>query len=661
MKIWTMAAVIAGILLAHIVFAGGAKEGAKPEATEQTGTGEVTIYATLADYERDTGKSIRAFGEAPMLQTKVASGELPPVEQRLPEEPLVIAPSERIGRYGGELRIAEMTATLGWEAATAREQPLIKTNSDFDRMYPNVAKGWDLSDDYQTLTIYLRKGMKWSDGAPFSAGDLMFWFEDFVLNDELSPVKPKPWKPGGRLPEFDRVDDLTVRIRFAAPYPPILNRLAVNYEGFEPKHYLKQYHIKYNPKAEEIAKQEGYDNWWQCYKSHRTIGAAQQDTNLPTTNTWILENFGTDQKVFARNPYFWQIDTAGNQLPYIDRQMVYILGSMDVVNMKTISGELSYSAFNTLLDNYTLYKEGEAKGEYHTMLWGQPFPSSLGLSFNLTHKDPVLREIFNDLRFRQAMSIAMDREEINKAAFFGKGTPRQGIIGSECSFYEDWWGDYYAEYDPDKANGLLDEMGLAWDDAKQFRLRPDGQTLAVTIEYPPGQGPKGKVCELVKEYWEKTGVKVAVKAEDRSLYFQRGRANEFDVGAFQKGGNGWEPMAFMNPALYRARWGVKFSGVPWELWYNTGGAKGEEPPQEIKELFDLCDKWQTTLPGTEEYARVGKQLMEANLKGLYEIGTVGLVRHPVIFKNNLKNTPLDGIYIASFWKRFRPAQWYFAQ
>jgi len=179
-------------------------------------------YSTLAEYEKLTGKRIEKFNEAPMLKVKVAAGELPPVEERLPEEPLVVEPLEEIGQYGGTLRGGVRAPTGGGaETVTARVQHLFMLSPDLNTVIPNIAKGWDLSNDYKTLTVYLRKGMKWSDGVPFTADDIMFWYNDILLNDELTPVKPKAWSPGGKLVKVKKIDDYTVRFQFAIPYPSI--------------------------------------------------------------------------------------------------------------------------------------------------------------------------------------------------------------------------------------------------------------------------------------------------------------------------------------------------------------------------------------------------------------------------------------------------------
>ncbi|GAG39098.1 unnamed protein product, partial [marine sediment metagenome] len=251
----------------------------------------------------------------------VDAGELPPVEERLPEEPLVIEPLEEIGQYGGILKCASTQPAGGAEAWTLRVQPLFMISSDLKTIVPNIAKGWDLSKDYKTLTIYLRKGMRWSDGVAFTADDFLFWYEAILLDEEIMPVKTASWVAGGELVKMSKVDDYTVRFQFATPYPSIISRLGYigNWTSnpFAPKHRFEKYHIKYNPKANEVANEEGYDYWWQCFKDHLTeYPISEKNSPDVSLDPWVqtkIDSFGNGY--FDRNPYYWKIDTAGNQLP----------------------------------------------------------------------------------------------------------------------------------------------------------------------------------------------------------------------------------------------------------------------------------------------------------------------------------------------------------
>jgi len=621
------------------------------------------VYSTLAEYEKLTGKKIEKFHEAPMLRVKVAAGELPPVEKRLPEEPLVIEPIEEIGQYGGRITGTALGPTTWNDTAQPRLEFSLTVNNKVTEVLPNIAKGYDFSEDKKTLTLYLRKGMKWSDGHPFTADDYLFWYEDVLLNDELTPVKPRAWSPGGELMKMEKVDDYTIRLHFAQPYPVILNYIA--YFGsrqesfFHPKHYLKRWHIKYNPKANELAKEEGYDYWWQAFNFHKITGPQQQDTNLPMVRPFILKKRTPTQKIFERNPYYWKIDTEGNQLPYLDELVCDIVESAEITTLKAIAGEISYAGMDIALKDYPLFKKNEEKGGYRTLLYKYLRGSVCAFAFNQTHKDPVLRKIFQDVRFRQAMSLAINRDEINNILYFGKAIPCQATVHPTCSYYKEEWSKAYAQYDPERANKLLDEIGLKWDKKHQYRLRPDGKSLAVTIEFWPGEGPKTKICELVKGYWEKVGVKVSLKPEERSFNAMRRNANEVDV-------NVWHVDRTSELRAY-IPWTSKFfnfkselgQGVLWQDWYDTGGKAGEEPPEKIKRMYKLLDEW-TTTTSEEEYRRLAQELFDFYAENLFIIGTVGMAPKVIVVKNNLRNVPEKAYFDAdnTFWNTLGIAQWF---
>lgn len=623
-------------------------------------------YSTLAEYERITGNKIEKFDEAPMLRIRVAAGELPPVEERLPEEPLVVEPLEQVGRYGGTLRVpARDPRGEGLDAVTTRVQVLAVYSFDLKTIVPNVAKGWELSEDYKALTIYLRKGMKWSDGAPFTADDILFWYEDIILNDELTPAKPIAWSPGGELARMEKLNDYTVRFQFARPSPTVISNLAA-YRGeiFAPKHYLREYHIKYNQKANEVAKEEGYEEWWMCFRSHNERGAMCQDPNLPVVDTWVLnrtDSYGN--RYYERNPYFFKVDTMGNQLPYIDKQARMLVENTQVMELKLIAGEFDVMMHGSpeYLKDYSLFKKGEEKGNYHILLAQKPRGNALVFSLNLTVKDPVLRKIFNDLRFRQAFSLAINRDEINQVLCLGKGTPRQATVVPWASFYEDWMGKYCAEYDLERANELLDEMGLKWDKNHEYRLRPDGKVLTITFQIYPKDV---EWDEVVASHLGKMGIKVDIKVISMDLLGERGLANEVDVGQFSMGGSTEFAMQrSLGWTIPPWQFGMGLSCVPWANWLKSDGKSGEEPPETIKRLYKLAQEWQVSLPGTENYMELGREIQTIIVKNLFLIGTVGMVPEIYLVNNNLINVTEEGKFVSDYvwWSPYQPSQWFFRE
>jgi len=626
----------------------------------------VKIYPTLSAYERLTRKRITRFNESPILTELVKQGKLPPIEKRLPKEPVVIEPRNKVGRYGGTLRGASIGPNTTGDIFLSNAQYLFRLAPDFKTVIPNIAKDWKLSSDMKALTIYLREGMRWSDGYPFTTEDVRFWYEDVLLNDKLTPRRPTIFKD---LVKVEIIDKYTFVFYFSLPSPHIVDALAQwdGWNGFPipPKHYMKQYHIRYNPEADSLAKKMGYDNWWQAFGTLSGNGNGEINPELPVLTPWKLEKIDSyNNKYYIRNPYYWKIDTEGNQLPYIDRVFIRRVENIELKNMLVVNGEVDVSGIWQRLVDYPLFKSNEEKGNYNAMLW----PDYRGIldhafGFNLTHEDPILRKIFNDLRFRKAMSLAINRREMNEALFLGLGKPRQATVPPLCSFYEKWQEEYYTQYDPKEANRLLDSMGLIWDKERKYRLRPDGQVLAITLEGIERLMPG---LEMVKKYWEAVGIKVALKEQTESLLTVRKQANKVDVGiwAFETGPDYVLRKTGMSVLLPPFGVGICY---PWSLWYTTDGKSGEEPPETIKRLYKLVEDWKMTIPGSTEYIKLGKEIVSTFVRNLYVIGAVGLVPYPVIISKKLDNTPSkpgeDAIWLPGWqqWQPYLMEQWFFKE
>ncbi len=612
-----------------------------------------------------TGPLPEKFDEAPMLADLVEEGKLPPLEERLPEDVMVIEPVEEIGQYGGTMRTAALEALTPCNIREVTKVGLFRFSPDCTKVIPTVAKGYEFSEDYKTITIYLRKGLKWSDGVPFTVDDILFWWEDIALNKEISPTISKIWEPGGEVVEFEKVDDYTLRIHFAVPYPALMTKLGHPWTSgqnsfYLPKHYLKKWHIKYNPDADKLAQEEGYDEWWMALNYHRDDSSWEQDVNLPTLGPWVITRVRPTEKVAERNPYFWQVDTAGNQLPYVDRIVCKMVTDVEALNMGLVSGELDYAGFNLLMENYPLYKENEDDGDYRVLRWRSVWGSAVSCMPNTTHLDPTLREILGDVRFRQALSLAINREEINEVVFFGLGTPRQATVIPSCSFYKEEWATSFAEYDPERASALLDELGLEWDAEHKYRLRPDEEPLSLLIEYIPVEGPKGRVCELVREYWEKVGIKISVKSEHRSYYQTRLGAGLHDVGTWHT--DSCTEMFCQIEPLWFYPGSIWCMYIPqWQVWFATDGKSGEEPPDEWKEYVGWFEEWNSTPPGTEEWISLAQKIWDFQMEHLYVIGTVGMPVQPIAVRNNLRNFPEEGWWgwDEDFWAPYQAGQWFF--
>jgi len=586
--------------------------------------------------------SQKKYNEAPMLAELVKQGKLPSVEERLPENPLVIKPVEEVGAYSGDLKIALLgpgdTGNIYWPFI---RESFLTWDITGTKPTPNLVEKWSVAQGGRAFVFYLRKGIKWSDGQPFTADDVMFWYEDILLNKELTPVFPAWLTTAGSPVKITRVNDYTVKFEFNRPNPGFLEMMT--FKGSEtviihPKHYLKQFHPKYTPieKLKEMAQKGGFAEWYQLFANRNDY---IQNPDRPTLNAWITTGAlaGKTTHTLVRNPYYWKVDTAGNQLPYIDRIVATIAENTELVNMRVLNGEVDLDFGHLTLPNYPLLKDNESKGGYRVFLYKTMVGSQLALMPNLNHKDPVLNKLFNSRDFRIALSLSINRDEINQLCFLGLAESRQATVVRECPYYTEGIDKLYTEYNPKRSNEILDSLGLTKRDKDGFRLRPDGKTLAITIEYPPlGEfGPWNDVIELVARYWQSIGIKTAPKSVDRSLFELRAQSGELDVVVWAWG-RGLHPL--IEP-MYVFPYSPIRTGAPlYGLWYSSGGKSGKKPSGDVLKAVQLYDTFQITTDPEKRLA-LGKELIKLSAENLWSIGTVGIAPVPVVVKNNLRNVP----------------------
>lgn len=620
-------------------------------------------YSSLDDYEAKTGARVPAFKQAPMLDADVASGALPPVEKRLPvrEDVQVVTPRDSIGRYGGTISYNATNpnsfGNIGW---SAQDVHLTILTTNWEDVLPDLARSVTLSPDNTVATVKLRRGTRWSDGAPLTADDIMFWYQDIVTNPALPPM-PAQFIVGGKPVTVAKVDDATVTFTFAAPNPGFVLTLARTDPGFPlaPKHYLQRWHKTYNPDADALAKSEGFSSWVDAFLSHMN-GQTQEnqvDPKLPVAKAWVLQNidrFGNGN--YSRNPYFWKVDPQGNQLPYIDKQVRMLISDPEVVKLNVQGGKLDYADKFAIADLPVL-KAGEAAGRYTTMLYAADLGAIRKYQFNLTVKDPGLRAIFNDIRFRQAMSLAVNREEINATIYFGLGVPRQWGVSSKSPFYEDWEGGHFAAHDPAKAGALLDEMGLK-KGANGMRLRPDGQPLKLILSDAVNST---SLSELMAEYWRKVGVDTQLNTTTREAFAQALTNGDIQASVWFADVVSEKDM-YSRPIWFRPPYGLDTNpvggGLPWREWWVSKGQRGAEPPEAFRKQLELVDTWQGTRVGSPEYYTLGKQVVADTVRQMLHVGTVGEVPYVYIRSNKLKNFPDEKMLFIDHFTGAQSAQWY---
>ena len=596
--------------------------------------------------------------EAPMLAALVAAGELPPVQERLPAEPFVMEPvgGGEIGEYGGTIRLGSIVTARSVEASGIAGMPwLIGYDTDMSTVIPILAKEFSISDDARTYTFTLRKGLKWSDGHPFTTEDIRFWYQEALMNEELIPAASRSanWTPGGAPFELEIVDDVTARFTFAVPYPVAPWYFSIWWAGgpvgqttYLPKHYLVDYHPNYVDRAEleSRAKAEGYDDWMKYFSSRipPQIYSLRYEVGIPTMAAYNLTQKGETVFLLERNPYYWKVDTEGNQLPYIDRLQVTHVSNKEVLMTKIINGEFDYARYNLSMEDFPLLQENQERGNYEFIdEWHQAYVTAHAIRFNLTHNDPAVRQVFQDFRFRRAMSIAIDREEMRDLLFFGAGEPMQNHVAPKSSkFFDPNLAYLHTEYDPEEASRLLDEMNLAWDANRQWRLRPDGEPLTLVIMAQQARPHLPPAMELVTEYWREVGINVVPRPVDNSIWRQITSNNEFDVTMYPH--TGVEPRILSNPGNFVpvGPWG--HWGNLWSQWYRSDGERGEAPPPDIKRLFDLHETM-TSDPDVTRRESAVREILASTAENLWSIGTLGLYPQLAIYNKNMVNVPREPI------------------
>jgi peptide/nickel transport system substrate-binding protein len=576
----------------------------------------------------------------------LADMDLPPVAERIGDEPAVVMPKE-IGQYGGEIQLVGFYEGAGaFSGFTESMQTALfvlhQSQTDPPAFHPNIVKGWNLSEDGMSMTLFLREGMKWSDGDDFNADDFVFGFE-VMNNPELTIEISGSWKPSGELMGFEKVDDYTVRYTFSVPYWRAIEVFSGGGDLYKPEHFLKQYIPEYNPDAEALAESEGFESWQAAADFHGGINDSNYDRDpmAPQLNPWIIKEISPDSVLWERNPYFWRIDAAGNQLPYVDTLLVLnTTDSAAITPIKVMAGEVDWNDYIGLdLADYPALKENEESGAFNALLWPKLEEShAMGFALNYVHPDPVLRELFNDIRFRYALSLGINREEISENLFFGLSEPWTAPVSAIWTGYEDWMGTHYAEYDVDQANALLDEIGLEWDENGEYRLRPDGEELFFPGEYcTEWLAYSEDLLDLVSLHWKDIGVHMEPKFVTEETLQAAFVANETSWGASNSGGGAEiDPARVEYPIRLIPPWHWGFadccpmSSYQWRVWLdcerdvacNQEDVDGIEPPDDIKRAYQLAYEWLDTAAGTPEYEEKISELIKLNVENFWYFGTV---------------------------------------
>ncbi|HVG95670.1 MAG TPA: ABC transporter substrate-binding protein [Chloroflexota bacterium] len=597
--------------------------------------------------------------EAPSLGDQVRSGRLPAVDQRLPANPRVVKPLERAGRYGGTWHRAYLGLSDRVGPTKLQEEQLIEwdaPNPTTLGLVPNFIEKWDQNATATEFTFYLRAGTKWSDGSPVTTDDVRFWWEDYQMTPEITPAPSflVRQRVNGEyvIAKLDIIDQNTFKVTYAAPYPLLPIQIAKSggglpaFPGFiAPSAYLKQFHPKYADvnQLNQLAASKNLPGWAALWG---TAGDQQGPINwwfvnpdLPVLNPWkTTVPAPGDPHVMERNPYYWQVDTAGNQLPYVDRVEHALYQDAQVLNLWIAQGKIDEQGRGLSAGSYTFYKENEARGKYRTLRWRA---ASTGSYFpNQNVDDPGLRALFAAPEFRQALNVSINRDEINNLVWNGLGKPRQASPVNGSPEYDAEFERKWVEYNPDQANALLDGLGLARG-ADGMRRRPDGQPVEWVVEHTSVTGsPDLDQHEFVRRYWEAVGLKVTFAFAERTLY-----QNHVNDGNIQMGYWGYDRLSVIKADP--GRWTATITDGPWAPrwgnWYAASPNQKEEPPADhpIRQVWALWDQAQVQADDATRNATF-QQLLNIHKAAPYVVGVVGELVAPYIVQNTFHNFP-DGM------------------
>jgi peptide/nickel transport system substrate-binding protein len=609
------------------------------------------------------------FKQAPMLDEMVKSGKIPHVAERLPEQPFVETMVDGLGKYGGTLRTTILANGDQYNLTrTIANETLVRWDPAWKKIVPSLAESVQVSNDATTFTFKLRKGLRWSDGQPFTVDDILFWYEDVFMNKMLTPSQSPVFVVAGKPVKVRKLDGATVEFKFAAPYGLFLQQLAYG-QGHQPviypKHYMSQFHEKYN--AREIPAllkaNVAVGDWVALFNSKVSLSFQPvywQNIQLPTMNPWVLTvpYADTDRVAAVRNPYYWKVDSAGNQLPYIDRVTWAKLDDPQLMVLKMTSGEFDF-AFRHI--NNPTYKsvlfDGQTTGNYRFADVKDLPANDAVILLNLNSKDPVKRKIFQNKDFRIAFSHAIDRKEIINLVYVGQGTPAQVAVHPEHELFNQRKATQYTQYDPKRANEILDKI-LPKKDNAGFRVDETGKRLTINfmvsdvfgLSYPD-------VMQMVQKYAKAVGVDIQIKTTDRARLATMWLANEQDAYI-------WNCVGGLSEAYTDVRCYMPFQkadvffAVKWAEWY-ADHAKGEEPPEQVKKLMAAYDKVTAAVADDERRTRM-REFLDLSADSFLNIGITRPTTKFMMTSKNLKNV-YNGIPInGTLWHPAPTlAQWYF--
>ncbi|MEM9145190.1 MAG: ABC transporter substrate-binding protein [Pseudomonadota bacterium] len=590
-----------------------------------------------------------AMIETPALLDRVEAGTLPPVAERVPATPLIAdlkARDRRPGVHGGMLRMFVTRAKDVRYMAAYGYARLVGYDESY-RLRPDILRDVTTSEDGRAVTLHLRPGHRWSDGHPFTTEDLRYWWEDVANHPDLSPKGPPiEMLVDGRPPKVDVIDPVTIRYTWHAPNPRFLPALARARPVYiyRPAHYMKLCHAAYaDPQAlAALVEKKNARDWAQL---HNRIDNLYKFDNpeLPVLQPWRNTSPKNGQRyVLKRNPFFHRIDAEGRQLPYIDSVELEIAAA-GLIPLKASLGEAGLQARSLSFTDAPVLKKKQAEGSFNTRLWRSGSASEVALYPNLTYRDHAWKALFQDARFRRALSLGISRKAINKVLYFGLAAERAVAALEESPFFDAEEAVAWARFDIDTANALLDEIGLTDRNAAGVRLLPDGRPMEIYVETAGERQQVADTLELIGATWERLGIRLLLRPLDRDILRDRAYSGRSMMVAWYGWNNGI-PTPEAEPRELAPVDQANFSWPAWGQHYQTKGAAGEAPKMpEAKQLMRLYKAW-LTAADDDARADAWSRMLALHADQVFVIGTVARAPIPVVAARALRNLPPEAIY-----------------
>ena len=604
--------------------------------------------------------------EPPYFAEKVAAGQLPAVGKRLPQQPALARFNDgdmHPGKHGGTLRMLmgkgkdiRMMMVYGYARLVGYDRALNLTADLLERFEVKQQR---------EFTFYLRKGHRWSDGVPFTSEAFRYYWQDIINNEDLYPFGlPKQLLVDGEAPTVEFIDATTVRYTWSKANPYFLPALAAPRPLFlyAPGHYLRQFHATYLS-ADELAdkiKEAGTRNWAGLH--HRKNHPYKNDNpELPMLQPWINSTPPPAERfVFVRNPYYHRIDTQGHQLPYIDQVTVHITSSA-LVAAKTAAGESDLQGRYIRLDNYTFLKAGESRSDFSVRLWRTGRGSQLAIYPNLNSNHPVWRKLVRNKNFRRALSIGINRFEINQVIYSGLAAESNNTVLPECILFKPEYQNSWSYYNPAQANRMLDELGLDKRNQRGLRLMENGETLEIVLHTAGESTEETDILELIGDSWLKLGIKLHTKPSQREVFRQRVFAGEAMMTMWGGIDNGL-PTADMSPQEFAPTSQAQLQWPKWGQHYESSGKVGEAPDlPAAAELLDLYHRWSRATTA-DERTIMWHKMLDIHRKEVFSIGLASGVPQPIVVHNRLQNVPTAatwGWLPTSYFGVYRPDTFWF--